>query len=545
MRLPGTCNRKNDPTPVYVLEAHWDRRFGVDDLDQWLKDPPEPPRQSTEERVRYIGPTRPGDAFNARHHPGEILAATGWTHARTDRNGDQHWCRPGKEAREGTGATIYAEDGHTTIWTDEVLGRWPTLQVRRPYDPFGLYTHLNHRGDWRAASDNLESRGYGTKARPDTDIASLIGPGAAGEGAQKDDEEAESTVGSSWRRTDLALIVQGLATGTLERPQPTLGRFEGTDGALWYPGRVNGLYGEPGKGKTWIALAVVAEVLADPGASVAWIDLEEPAVGIVTRLMLDLGVPAQAIAERFMHFAPEESISAGRAMSDELMAQNPDWIVIDSTGEALSLEGAKPNNDDEVAAWFRTWPRWLANKTGAGVLVIDHVIKDEATRSLWPGGSQRKKAAINGSAFMATPIKELGRGVEGRLKLVTSKDRNGYHRTAAKAGEFVLDARQSPTTWRIEKAEHLAEGAVFRPTRLMERISHFLEEYEDDDGWATKRRIFDKHRGGVGGNADGLSQALAVLVAEGFVTQQLDGQYHLHRSVKPYRELDDIVNGKP
>lgn len=524
MRLPGTTNRKAEPRPVELVHTA-DVRVGPDDLDQFLIDPPTPAQAPAGERIPYIGPTRPGDAFNARHHAAEVLAAHGWTHARTDRNGDQHWCRPGKEPRQGTSATIYAEDGHTTIWSSTAVAMWPTLEVRRPYDPFGLHTHLAHGGDWRAASDELERHGYGTKARPDT---ITLNPQPPVEDESPDDPPV--LVGSSWRRTDLAEIVEGLTTGTLERPLPTIGRFHGGDGGLFYPGRVNGLYGEPGKGKTWIALCCAAEQL-NAGETVAWIDLEEPAPGIVGRL-LDLQVDPDAIIDRFAHYAPEEPIARALGLAEDLAQLTPALVVIDSTGEALALEGAGPNNDDEVASWFRTWPRWIADHTGAAVVVIDHVVKDEGARGLWPGGSQRKKAAINGAAFMATPIHELGRGVQGRLKLVTSKDRNGHHRNGHKAGEFVLDARGDRSTWWIEPHTTPTDSRPFRPTVLMERVSRWLEEHQEP---ASKRAIGEA----VKGNHDARATAIDRLVEEGFVRRWVEGQIHLHEHVRPFRELTD------
>ncbi len=145
MRLPGTTNCKTDPVPVRILEADAKRRYGLDDIEQWLIDPP---TAETAPREPYTGAERPGDVFNDTHTGGELLAAAGWTLERTDRNGDTHWHRPG--SANPSGATVYAKDGHTTIWTDT-----PGLPVRRPFDPFGLHVFLNHAGDFTAAAAAL------------------------------------------------------------------------------------------------------------------------------------------------------------------------------------------------------------------------------------------------------------------------------------------------------------------------------------------------------------------------------------------------------
>lgn len=168
MRMPGTWNRKLDgrPRPVQIIESDWALRYGLDDLDQHLSEPP--PAAPKPARAPWDGPQRPGDAFNSRHSVSEVLQAAGWHHSRTDRDGRQQWTRPGKDSRKGTSATVYAdEDGHLTVWSDAI----PELEVKRPYDAFGLYAALQHGGDHRAASDALEARGYGTKRRRRDDLS--------------------------------------------------------------------------------------------------------------------------------------------------------------------------------------------------------------------------------------------------------------------------------------------------------------------------------------------------------------------------------------
>ena len=174
MRLPGTTNRKEGlARPVVVESAEWARRYGLDDIEQHLDDAPEPPTHRSGARLPYIGPERPGDAYSLRHTGGDVLARHGFTLAGTDRNGDEHWTRPGKDTREGSSATVYADDGHTTIWSDTVRAMWPTIELRRPYDPFGLVVHLEHNGDFGAATRALRAAGYGADDTADADALGL------------------------------------------------------------------------------------------------------------------------------------------------------------------------------------------------------------------------------------------------------------------------------------------------------------------------------------------------------------------------------------
>lgn len=169
MRLPGTWNRKNEPVAV-TAKAMWSRRYDPGDFEPFLFDAPPAPEPATT-RIPYIGPERPGDAFNAVRRGSDVLHAVGFTPGRRDRNsGEEHWVRPGKEKRDGTSATVYP-DGHTTIWSETVPTWWPAVEVRRPYDPFGLYTVIFHDGDFTASSDALAAQGYGMKACADDDLS--------------------------------------------------------------------------------------------------------------------------------------------------------------------------------------------------------------------------------------------------------------------------------------------------------------------------------------------------------------------------------------
>ena len=176
MRLPGTTNRKEDlARPVAATSVDFGRRYGLDDLDTYLDEPPPPPRHRSGTELPYIGPERPGDAYNLRHTGGDLLGRYGFTLGRTDRNGDEHWVRPGKEAREGTSATVYREDGHTTIWSSTVAAQWPAVQINRPYDPFGLYAALEHGGRFDDATRALRAAGFGSTEMPTnvTEVANL------------------------------------------------------------------------------------------------------------------------------------------------------------------------------------------------------------------------------------------------------------------------------------------------------------------------------------------------------------------------------------
>ncbi len=161
MRLPGTTNRKTAPRPVYIVRADWRLRFGLDDLDQWLIDPPQAQPPSGARAVPYIGPERPGDAYNAKMSGHDLLLETGWIYDDVQA-GNYHYRAPHHANDKGvTGATFYPDDGHITIWS-ETFARDHNLKPKRPYDPFGYFAAYYHGNDFRAATEALAAQGYGT-----------------------------------------------------------------------------------------------------------------------------------------------------------------------------------------------------------------------------------------------------------------------------------------------------------------------------------------------------------------------------------------------
>ncbi len=149
MRVPGTFNHKSSPPrPVTALLYEPDRRYGAGDLDELLEDPPGPHTPAPPAPGDGGGGDRPGDQWNDQHTCLEELQRAGWTHHHDDRtSGDSHWTRPGKDRREGSSATVFADNGRCTVFTDAI----PQLPANT-YDPWGLHVHLRHGGDFAGAA---------------------------------------------------------------------------------------------------------------------------------------------------------------------------------------------------------------------------------------------------------------------------------------------------------------------------------------------------------------------------------------------------------
>jgi hypothetical protein len=397
MRLPGTYNRKADPVPVDVIEVDWARTYGTDDIAQHTLDAPEPDPAIIQRRnVPYIGPERPGDAYNATADPRQILERAGFHRDKTDHEGNTHYRaphRPGKN--ETTGATVYA-DGHTTIWS-ETFARQHGMEVRRPYDPFGLTTHIEHDGDWVAATSALRASGYGSPAGS-ADLSWI---------PEGDKEVVPGETGATL--VELAHIVDWTAFWAADHT---------SEEWLAYPlvpaGRAIALYAPAKAGKSTIVLAAVAAAATgrpifgggtatDP-VDVLYLDYEMTEADLEDRLT-ELGYGPD-VDMSHLHYAllpsiPPLDTKAGAAHILALAEHcNARLVVVDTFGRAVEGE---ENEADTVRAFYRH--TGLALKAaGRSVLRTDHSGKDTDK-------GQRGSSAKNDDVDVVWSLTRSERGV--------------------------------------------------------------------------------------------------------------------------------------
>ena len=481
-------------------------------------------------RLEQARSDRPGDRWAAATSWGDILGPDGWTLHHVDRDGEAHWVRPGKDPRAGTSATTnYQGSDVLKVFTSNPP---PGLVEGETYTKLGYLAATRWSGDHAAAAKFLAGQGWGNVDPDelahwiDLGTGEVVGRMVAGTveavppPVVEDDEQ-----GDGWTVVDLGAILDG----KWDPPVPTLGLR--TDGVgLLYPGRVHSFSGEPGGGKTWLALHLVAQVLADEG-SAGMIDYEDTPSAIVSRL-LALGVDPEAIRSRFVYVKPEGGIENETVA--RLVALGLDLWIIDSVGEALAVEGLNPNADDEVAVWFRRLPRRLAYG-GAAVGMMDHVAKDRETRGGWAIGSQRKLAAIDGAAYTVDVVTAPTRDADGQLRIKCAKDRHGTHQRGQQVAEvLVLNADDGGVSVVVRRP-----APPGRPTSYMEKVSRWMEDHALDAPF-TKNEL----TGGVGGKAPKVREAIAVLIAEGYVDLTKDGQAHVHTLAMPYRQADDPASDR-
>lgn len=322
-------------------------------------------------------------------------------------------------------------------------------------------------------------------------------------GSQDGTGEPSGHAGASWAPTPLGDLVDEVAAGTYEAPSPTLGRVPGGAGLL-YPGKVSDVHGVGGGGKSFVAALIAADVMAQ-GSPVVWIDLEDSPATLVDRLINALAIDVETLRERLHYIRPAEPSQWGvGVLLEAVEAIGPGLVVLDSTGEALAVDGVKPNDDDEVARWMRRVARNVAD-LGPAVLLLDHVPKaDEA--ALLPIGSQRKQAALTGVTYSLQVGQPFSRHEPGWAVLIAGKDRQGYYKRGQVVARLDVDPGRLDGPVAMLTAPP-AEGArtVARKRAAATAVVEFLTTSP-----GTSVRGIREH---VGGRVQWIGQVLAELAA--------------------------------
>jgi hypothetical protein len=458
---------------------------------------------------------KPGDHFNQRHTGDEVLLRNGWTFSHRTQQGS-HYTRPGKDPRAGTSATVYTNDGHTTIWSTSVGG----VPLYEPMSPFGLKTFLEHGGNFGAAASELRRDGYGgeRQAEPfphpltDGTVTPTNEGGGVEGGAQPvgADAYAATVLGESWKPQNVLDALAEDYEPVLPSVVPLIG-----GGHLLYAGRVNMIFGHSGHGKSWIAMAATAEVLRR-GSNATYIDFEDHLAALVNRLRA-LGVEDTDIGRGLSYIQPDEPWSAASQAyaTQAIEAHGSELVVIDSVGEAMAADNADPNSDAEVTRWMQAVPRTFS-QLGPAVLLIDHSGKGKDVDKSFSAGSFRKRAAIDGVSFRVEPVTghEPARGRLGRLALTCAKDRHG---------QFRVDEKSVNVT--IEDVEGGTEVLLYKNTPGEENLTDAAEVFRlivlgNNTREKVMKAIKAESDTGVGWRQDRVTKAVEVLISGGYVVDK-------------------------
>lgn len=319
-------------------------------------------------------------------------------------------------------------------------------------------------------------------------------------------------------------------------PPPT--RLQRADGhAIFYDGRINGLFGDPEVGKTFVGLAAEVEAL-NQGGTAAIVDIDDNGPERTVARLIALGANPSHLADprRFRYYRPE-SADQLRAACRDLVSHPADIAILDSIGELVSMLAAKGSVDEEVTAAIRTTLVPIAN-AGTCVITVDHLPKSAESRATgFAIGTIAKKRMMRGSYLRVEARQQPAPGKTGRLTLMIEKDTDGKLREVSGgkyAGTFVLDSTTPDRIrWEVNTVDNpVADDGTFRPTHHMEAVSRFVEENDN----VTQASILEHVRG----KSRAIVAAIQCLVNEGYLTT-LPGPRNatLHHCVATYREAED------
>jgi hypothetical protein len=211
----------------------------------------------------------------------------------------------------------------------------------------------------------------------------------------------------------------------------------------------------------------------------------------------------------------------------DLIADRYQVVAIDplsAVASALDLDFDKSN-----AEFIRFYDRLIQPLTRRGVTVIlvDNVGHAEEAKSRAKGASAKSdRADLTFACSTATNPPGLA------IKAVKVRSvRAGFQR-----GDEWLFLKDNQ---RIIRRGHSTEAdrPTFRPTTIMQRVSEAVEH----DAGLTRNSI----RAAVGGRAEYVTLALELLISEGFIDAEKDGQALHHRSAKPYRSATESTKSQP
>lgn len=453
----------------------------------------------------------PADLYSERTNWPDLLTGDGWTITKQLADGETHWTRPGKDGREGASATTgHKGNDCLTVFTTSIDWLPPGT-----YSRFGYKACRDFDGDRSACGSALFAEDWaGVNAVLDS--LPVVAPKAT--------QGALGGFETGWEPVDLAEV---LAEG-YEPPKPEI--LTRSDGAcLFYKGRINALYGESGSGKSWVAMEAAAQVLND-GGSVLYVDLEDHPGSVAARMMA-LGVSRETLVERFVYVSPLLAWSDGAAHQIVTLMTKRKIVlaVVDSTGEAMALDGAEPNSDDDTARWFRQVPRTMA-KTGAAVVLLDHVPKAADAPRGFAIGSQRKRAAVDGLSLRVEVTVAPAKGIDGGLRLIVAKDRGGMFQHGKKVADVTIrDSADGRTHVNVN------EPSSGPPEKVMKNISAILVK--------TGQISYTKLREQVTGRKETVRWALDELVKMGFVEEIPKGNLgSVYGLIRPFNGiLEEVV----
>ncbi|MFI0242565.1 DNA primase [Streptomyces sp. NPDC016845] len=208
------------------------------------------------------------------------------------------------------------------------------------------------------------------------------------------------------------------------------------------------------------------------GNHVAYLDFEDSEAGVVSRLLLIGAVPHQV--SRLFHYVRPGSTPTQVQLNqfiDRIGDLGPSLIIVDGVTEAMVMMGLELKENTEIAKFGRMLLCPLAD-TGAAVVPLDHVVKNNESRGRYALGGVHKLNAVDGVQYMLEAVRPFGINTEGRSPLRIAKDRPAQIRRHA------LPGGRNPMHWFADLVIR-SEGEEFADAHLYPPIQHQDEPAEE------------------------------------------------------------------
>lgn len=329
---------------------------------------------------------------------------------------------------------------------------------------------------------------------------------------------------------ELANIAELLGTDLTPEQPSLLRRSDG--GALLYPGKMHTFQAEPGAGKSWISLTAAGEVLVMGGSALV-IDNEDTATVALSRMRI-LSIPDRDVRDRLQIITPSSawdpsSLAELRRLVDRM---NPDLVIIDGVANSLSNQGLSEDDAPDYVRWVNMLPRPLA-RTGAAVLLLDHVAKDPEQRGRWARGSGAKLGEVDGAAYQLKVRTPFSRHRTGRTDVVVAKDRpGGVGAVGETVAQITFDARAAGEYMRVTVSPHSIDVAAtdsWKPTVLMGKVWAALNDSTVPLTATGLSSLVHSEKPRL------VKEAIQRLIAEGYIGEARNGARTKHLSiVRPY-----------
>lgn len=296
---------------------------------------------------------------------------------------------------------------------------------------------------------------------------------------------------------DLATVL----SADYEPPEPTACVTEDGVG-LFYPGRVNGIFGAPESGKTWIALSAAAQAL-DQGESVLYVDADhngahQLAAWLAQAVGSTEAVRSAALDDR-LFIAEPDSIQDIVEVIEHLGARQG-VAVVDSVGELEAMWPSGADINDRYFRLNRTVMAPLAHQ-GWAVVTLDHLAKAGSANSAI--GASAKKRALDGAYYKVTRGARFSPGRAGHSRMSLEKDRSGGVASALGDHDVTFEMREDGSC-----SLYVCEISVSTRDSLEDEV---LQVLADHPKGLSAREI----RLSVGRSDKGTRDALANLRREG------------------------------